>query len=200
MYNIAEKDLIDFEEDIANCFNDKQIKAPVHLYNGNEKQLIDYFTNYVNNDDWIMCSWRNHYQCLLHGVPKDKLRKDILDGKSITLSYPEHNILSSAIVGGILPIALGTALAIKISGGTNKVHVFVGDMTAETGSYHEVEKYANNHSLPLRIVVEDNGVSVCTPTREVWGIDKNAKAIPDVYRYVYKSKYPHAGAGARIQF
>ena len=23
MYNIAEKDLIDFEEDIANCFNDK---------------------------------------------------------------------------------------------------------------------------------------------------------------------------------
>ena len=34
------EDLIAFETDIANCFNEGIIKAPVHLYDGNEEQII----------------------------------------------------------------------------------------------------------------------------------------------------------------
>ena len=33
--------LIDFETDIATCFNNAQIKAPIHLYSNNEEQLIE---------------------------------------------------------------------------------------------------------------------------------------------------------------
>ena len=44
----------------------------------------------------------------------------------------------------------------------------MGDMTAETGIAHECIKYARNHQLPIRFIVEDNGKSVCTDTREAW--------------------------------
>ena len=37
------QDLIDFENDIADEFNASKIKAPVHLYNGNEEQIIKVF-------------------------------------------------------------------------------------------------------------------------------------------------------------
>ena len=110
---LKKKDLIDFENKIASNFNKAKIKAPIHLHSNNEDQLIKIFKK-INKKDWIFCSWRSHYHCLLKGVPKDKLEKEILLGKSISLCFPEHNIYSSAIVGGILPIAVGMALSFKI--------------------------------------------------------------------------------------
>jgi pyruvate dehydrogenase E1 component alpha subunit len=63
MKNLLTKEqLVEFETDIANCFNNSQIKAPVHLYDGNEEQMINIFKN-VNSEDWVFCTWRSHYQC-----------------------------------------------------------------------------------------------------------------------------------------
>src|ERR1700733_684701 len=109
-------DLIAFEEDIAACFNNKMILAPVHLYYGCEEQMIDVFREHVHERDWVLCSWRSHYQCLLKGVPPEQVKAAIMEGKSISLCFPEYRILSSAIVGGVLPIATGIALAIKRRG------------------------------------------------------------------------------------
>ena len=202
MKNLLTKEqLVDFETDIANCFNNAMIKAPVHLYDGNEEQMINIFKN-VEPEDWIFCSWRSHYQCLLKGVPQEQLKQDILDGKSITLCYPEYNIYSSAIVTGNIPIATGVALDIKRKGGINHVWCFVGDMTSETGTFFENWKYAVNHDLPITYIIENNGKSVCTETHKVWNTDKLyfAKETRKIIYYEYQTKYPHAGAGARIQF
>jgi TPP-dependent pyruvate/acetoin dehydrogenase alpha subunit len=170
MKNLLTKEqLVDFETDIANCFNNAMIKAPVHLYDGNEEQMINIFKN-VEPEDWVFCSWRSHYQCLLKGVPQEQLKQDILAGKSITLCYPEYNIYSSAIVTGNIPIATGAALDIKRKGGTNHVWCFVGDMTSETGAFFENWKYAVNHDLPITYVIENNGKSVCTETQVKSGI------------------------------
>jgi len=81
---MTREELIRFEDDIADCFNNAMIKAPVHLYSGNEDQIIDVFKN-VKQEDWVFCTWRSHYQCLLKGVPQEQIKKDILAGKSITL-------------------------------------------------------------------------------------------------------------------
>lgn len=35
------EELIDFEIKIGNMFNTKQIKAPIHLYHGNEEKMIE---------------------------------------------------------------------------------------------------------------------------------------------------------------
>ena len=86
--NYTPKELIEFEEDIADCFNRSLIKAPVHLYNGNEKQMIEVFKKQnIGHDDWVLCSWRSHYQCLLKGVPQDELKAAILQGRSISLCF-----------------------------------------------------------------------------------------------------------------
>ena len=199
---LTAEQLVNFETDIADCFNSAMIKAPVHLYDGNEKEMIEVFKN-VQSDDWIFCSWRSHYQCLLKGVPPELLKKDILEGKSITLCYPEYQIYSSAIVTGNIPISTGVALDIKRKGGLNHVWCFVGDMTSETGTFYENHKYALNHDLPITFIVEDNGKSVCTDTLRVWNTDELTyarKGIKKIIYYKYETRYPHAGAGKRVQF
>jgi pyruvate dehydrogenase E1 component alpha subunit len=200
---LTKEELVSFEEKIAGYFNEALIRAPIHLYNGNEEKIIDIF-KIINEEDWVLCSWRSHYQCLLKGVPPERLVKDILAGKSISLCYKEYKILSSGIVTGIIPIATGIALDIKRNGGTNKVYCFMGDMTSETGIAHECIKYSKNFKLPIHFIVEDNSKSVCTITAKTWGKDKlTYEGTSDDYVTYYKydlSKYPHAGSGKRIQF
>ena len=200
--NLTAEDLIRFEDRVADAFNSGLIRAPVHLYDGNENQMIEVFDD-VKEQDWIMCSWRSHYQCLLKGVPEEVLYKDILAGRSISLCYPKERIFSSAIVGGSISIATGIALSILKKGGRNRVHCFVGDMTAETGIAHECIKYSENFDLPIRFIVEDNRKSVCTDTYEAWGMSASSYSEYDgskVVYYQYETRYPHAGAGERVQF
>jgi len=199
---LTKDDLVKFEEKVAETFNAGKIKAPVHLYYGNEEEMIDVF-QVIEREDWVLCSWRSHYQCLLKGVPDEELMKEIIEGRSISLCFPEYKIFSSGIAGGILPIATGIALSIKHNGGENRVHCFIGDMTSETGIAHECIKYSHNHDLPIRFIIEDDGKSVCTDTREAWGTDQltyENNDDPMVVYYRYQNSYPHAGAGVRVQF
>lgn len=221
--NYYPADLIGFEDEIAALFAEKRVHAPVHLAGGNEEQLIRVFQEHVEEQDWVLGGWRMHYHCLLKGVPPGQLRQAILDGKSISLCFPEHRILSSGIVGGVAPIAVGLAMGIKIRGKQEakirgclppahercKVVCFLGDMTAETGIVHESIKYAVNHDLPVLFVIEDNGLSVSTNTLAVWGVtayrwnfsEGYSSLRPDkVVRYSYKLTRPHVGIGMHIAF
>ena len=197
------RDLILFEEEIATLFNSGKIRAPVHLYKGNEEKIINVFRN-IKKNDWVFCSWRSHYQCLLKGVPAKKVKEEILAGRSISLCFPKYKIFSSALVGGVLPIAVGTAMSIKYKKEKDyKVYCFMGEMTAETGIAYESIKYSRNFKLPIHFIVEDNEKSVCTDTREVWNQKKlsfEKKNDEYVTYYKYENTYPHAGAGIRVQF
>lgn len=191
--------LLAFEEDIAQEFAKGTIRSPVHLSHGNEADLIQIFDG-INADDWVLCGWRSHYHCLLKGVPPEELKQAIMDGHSVSLSFPEYKILCSGIVGGVAPIAVGIAWALKKKndeafGLTSKVHCFLGDMTATTGIVHESMRYAAGHSLPVKWIIEDNGQSVCTDTKQSWG-----DGVPDVDRYEYKLGRPHAGIGQWVRF
>jgi len=197
---LTKEELIDFENDIKSIYDSGKIAAPVHLDNGSEEALIEIFKN-VKKDDWIMCSWRSHYRCLLKGVPKEQVKQDILDKQSITLCYPEYKVYSSAIVGGIIPIALGVALSNKLKNNDDTVWVFCGDMTAETGAFYEALKYAANHKLKMKFVIENNQKSVCTPTMDVWKLEETTFKNHSLVEYFeYESQYPHAGGGKRINF
>jgi TPP-dependent pyruvate/acetoin dehydrogenase alpha subunit len=199
---MTNEELIAFEDEIAALFNAGKIRAPVHLYSGNEEQIISVFQK-IRPQDWVFCSWRSHYQCLLKGVPKDLIREEIVAGRSISLCFPEYRIYSSAIVGGVLPIAVGAAMSVKRRGEDSKVYCFMGEMTAETGIAHESIKYSRNHRLPIHFIVEDNEKSVCTDTRQAWSQPRlSFEGLNDDYisYYRYQTKYPHAGAGVRVQF
>jgi pyruvate dehydrogenase E1 component alpha subunit len=193
----TEEKLIAFEQEIVDIWEAGKITGPVHLSNGNEAQLIEIFKR-IKETDWVFSTWRSHYHWVLKGLSADYGTELIKQGKSITLCDTDGKFYSSAIVGGTLPIALGVASALKKDGSDEKVWVFVGDMSFESGIFYEVHKYARNFDLPLYFVVEDNGVSTYTPTESTWNTKRDIPS--DVIHYNYESKFPHYGTGKWIAF
>ena len=205
---ITREELIAFETEIGERFNNREIRAPIHLYHGNEDQIMQVFAGIDVKQDWVCCTWRNHYQALLKGIPPEVVRAEILAGRSMVMNLPEYRFVCSSIVGGIPSIATGLALAAKLQNTGEHVWCWTGDMSAETGAWHEAYKYSVNHQLPITFVVEDNGLSVETPTDRIWGrtvpyYARDADWYQDTnliyYRY-QNTRYPHAGAGVRVQF
>ena len=189
--------LIAFEKSIAGTFNRGEIKAPVHLAGGNEQQLIDIFKD-IRPQDWVCCGWRAHLHCLLKSVPPQELKDAIVAGRSIGLCFPDQRVISSALVGGIVPIALGLAWAAKYRNEDEKVWCFIGDMSAHCGLVYECMTYAKNDNLPLEIVVEDNGKSVATNTAAAWGDDLRWLHGGLFRYYKYELRFPHVGTGTWV--
>lgn len=187
--------LIAFEKRVAEAFERAEIGGPVHLSGGNEDRLINIF-KYVDYEDWVFATYRNHYHALLHGVDPDWLYSEIVSGRSMNITSTKPKFFTSAIVAGILPIAVGVAEALKRQEAKNKVWCFVGDMAATTGAFHEATKYASGHDLPITFVVEDNDLSCDTPTRDVWG----GHDINKITTYRYGRRHPHVGTGKFVQF
>jgi pyruvate dehydrogenase E1 component alpha subunit len=189
---VTAQELRDFEAQVAQAFDAKKIRGPIHLSDGNEEALISIFKQ-IKRTDWVFSTWRSHLHALLHGVPRETVMAEILAGRSMSLHFPEYRFFTSPIVGGILPIACGVAAA------GERVWCFIGDMAASIGTFHDAEQFAHGHDLPITFVIEDNGLSVNTPTTETWGLShafENRKTI----RYVYKRGCPHVGSGAYVTF
>ncbi len=193
---ISEKQLINFENKIFESYNKSLIPYPIHLSGNNEKYLIKIFS-YIQKTDYVFSNWRSHYHAILHGLSSLQVKNQIFEGKSMSITG--KNFFASSIVGGCIPIALGTAYANKFLKKNNqKVWCFIGDMTYETGIFHESYKYSKNYDLPLTFIIEDNDFSTNTPTKEAWG--KKSKIPNDVIYYKYKRKYPHHGTGTWVLF
>jgi len=197
--NLTKQDLVDFELDILRSFENKEIRAPIHL-SSDEDQLLEIFKN-IRKQDWVCSTWRSHYHCLLKGVPPELVKKKILAGHSISLCFKDYKIISSAIVGGICPIALGLAWAAKEQKKDEKVFCFIGETSAMTGGFWESYRYGLWHNLPIEWIVADNGLSVCSPTTTMWNYKNHpATTQSNIHYYVYTSKFPHSGGTKRVNF
>ena len=195
---ITSSELRQFEVDIAREYEDGLIKGPIHLADGNEEVLKKIFSR-ISPQDFVFSAWRNHYHALLHGVNKDYLLKEIREGRSMGIMGDNPNFFSSSIVGGIVPIALGVAVAYaRQKRNLKHVWCFIGDMTYESGLFWEAYKFSQNHNLPLTFIIEDNGKSVTTTTRKAW--NGKMQVLDGVIWYKYKSKYPHHGTGKWVNF
>jgi len=195
-------DLIKFEQEIAGLYEKAKIKAPIHLSGNNETELEAIFRK-IKKEDWIFSTWRNHYHWLLSGRSPKGLKQQIVEGCSMHVFGKKF--FTSAIVGGIAPIAVGVAYALKKKKSKNRVWCFLGDMGASTGLAMECMRYACGHDLPIVFIIEDNGISVKTDTLESWGCKgcnfKNCNYIGKKTKaYKYERKYPHAGTGVFVLF
>ena len=193
------EELVAFEREVARRYEAGEIRAPVHLSGGNESQLIEIFKN-IKRTDWILSTWRSHLHALLHGISPDELMRQILAGKSMSINSVDPPFYSSSIAGGILPVAVGLGMAMKRKGEDRRVYCFIGDMASATGGFEEATKYAWNFQLPVTFVVEDNGKSVQTPTKETWGNPWPYEFRKNVIYYKYELTWPHYGTGAWVSF
>lgn len=217
-------ELINFENEIADIYQTGAIKGPIHLRDGNEADLIQIF-KYINPNDYKFATWANHLEALLSGVPREDVKARILEGRSMAMNFPQYRFYTSAIVGGICPVGLGVAQAIKNKrtlSTPDTVWMFIGDMTFHCGITHECIKYGIYNRLPIRWVVANNKKSVDTPTNEAWAKDldngSRGKINMNLVRYYnklgrqfgnyhdiihyysYKSKFPHSGTGSFVSF
>lgn len=202
---ISKEDLANFEKEIAEIFATGVIRAPVHLRAGREEALIKIFQeNSIGPEDYVFGHWDSHELALLKGVPREEVKRAIIAGKSISLCFPEYKVFCTGIVGSLMGTATGAAWALKNQGKKGRAFIFCGDMTAETGIFHEAVKYAVNFDLPVTFIVGDNGLSVMTNTREVWGCPepwfKGTKYDKKIIYFKYINTYPHSGLGWKIKF
>lgn len=205
MKEYTAEQLTAFENEIAAIFAQGLIKAPVHLRAGREQILIDLFRKYdIGPEDYVFGFWDSHELCLLKGVPREEVKQAIVEGRSIALCFPEHKVYCSGIVGSLMGTATGAAWALKRRGKKGRAFLFCGDMSSETGIFHEAVKYACNFDLPAVFVVSDNGLSVMTDTRESWGSPepwfKGTRFESKIEYFRYKNGWPHSGLGKLIKF
>jgi len=114
MKQFTKQELIDFESEVVRKYKEGNTYGPVHLSGGNEEQLLEIFKN-IKERDWVFSTHRSHYHALLKSGNKDWLMNEIIvNANSSHINSAKYKIFTSAIVGGIIPIALGTALGIKL--------------------------------------------------------------------------------------
>ena len=187
--------LLAFSNEIGTLYDIGIIKSPIHLSDGSEKQLIIIFKeNQITKEDWIFGTWRSHFQWLLSGRDLKELKKQIIDGYSMHIFG--NKFFTSAIVGGILPIALGVAWGLKKNNSTDKVYCFVGCMASTGGLFSECVRYAQGFDLPIKFIIENNGLSVNALTFDTWGRKDTNKVI----EYTYNRVRPHAGSKSYKMF
>jgi len=202
---VTKDEIIAFEKEIGDVFATGVIRAPVHLRAGREDALIAIFRDQeIGDDDYVFGFWDSHELALLKGVPREALKQAILAGQSISLCFPKYKVLCSGIVGSLMGTAAGVSWSLKHQGQKGRVFLFCGDMSAETGIFHEAVKYVYNFDLPATFVVCDNGVSVMTNTRATWGDPqpwfKDTKYEKKIIYFKYTNGYPHSGLGKLIKF
>lgn len=161
-----------FDEKVSQLYPEQEMKCPVHLSLGQEGSAAGVCAA-LRKGDYMFSTHRCHAHTVAKGASIKKLFAELYGkvtgcargkGGSMHLLAPEVGALgASAIVGGSLPLALGTALAVKMKKEDKVTVAFLGDGGIEQGSFHEVMNFSSLHKLPLVIIVENNGLATITP-------------------------------------
>jgi TPP-dependent pyruvate/acetoin dehydrogenase alpha subunit len=159
------------EEAICLHYSEDEMKTPVHLSLG-EEAIAAGVIHALAPEDQIFGTYRSHGIYLARTSETDKFFAELygkatglLKGKagSMHLSAPEYGLMgTSAIVSGIIPVAVGAAYAAKASGSGRIVAAFFGDGATEEGVFWESVNAACLMKLPLLFVCEDNELAVFT--------------------------------------
>lgn len=145
--------------------------CPVHLCVGQE-EVPEALHDCLRPEDWLFSTHRSHGHYLAKGGDPEKLlaeiegREDGINGGfsgSQSFCDPALRFHSTAIVGGMIGPATGTALALRMQNSNALVVCCIGDGATEQGVFWEALNFASLHALPIVWVCENNGFSVHAP-------------------------------------
>lgn len=154
-----------FEEKIIEVYPAQEMKCPVHLCIGEEAIAAGVCLN-LKKEDYIFSTHRNHGHCIAKGSNVRLMMAEFYGrktgyckgkGGSMHMADPENGIFgTSAIVGGGIPLAVGTALASAIKKDGRVSITFFGDGASEEGTFHESLNFASLRKLPVIFICENN--------------------------------------------
>lgn len=176
------------EEKIAELYPEQEMRCPIHLCIGEEAIAAGVCAN-LKDKDIVMSNHRSHGHYLAKGGNLKALIAELYGkstgcskgrGGSMHLIDLSVNFLgSTAIVGGTIPVAVGTAFGSKLQGKDDTVTVvFFGDGTVEEGVVHESLNFASLKNLPILFICQNDFYSVYThisdrqPPRQIYLLAK----------------------------
>jgi TPP-dependent pyruvate/acetoin dehydrogenase alpha subunit len=130
----------------------------------------------LRRSDQLVSTYRNLGDAIAKGAPLGPVIAEAcgkVGGSSKGKGGPMHIqdldaglIVTSGIVGGAIPIAVGLALAAQLDGDGRVVAVTFGDGATSIGAYHEAMNMASLWKLPIVFVCQNNGWAEHTPIAE----------------------------------
>ncbi len=178
-----------FEEKIIELYSQQEMKCPVHLYIGQEAIAAGVCPQLMKEDS-VFSTHRNHGHFLAKGGDIDQLFAELYvkktgcssgKGGSMHVVSVEHSIMgTSAIVGGGIPIAVGSALASQMKKDNTVSVVFFGDGAVDEGVFYESLNISALKKLPIIFVCENNFYATNSPQR-VRQINTNIYKIADYF-------------------
>lgn len=163
----------DFEEAAYTLFNSAKLRGSVHMYTGQEA-VASAVCSQLTDEDYIASTHRGHGHCIAKGADLGKALAELMgkatgyckgrSGSMHIADFSKGNLGANAIVGGGIPIATGSALALKMQHLSNVAVSFFGDGASNEGSFHESVNMAAVWKLPIIYVCENNQFGMTTPT------------------------------------
>ena len=175
------------ENNIANLLGKAVLKGASHLYAGQEAVAVG-AVGALRDGDLVTSTHRGHGHAHAHGDTAaktqeskqehyNKMMAEVLGksdgyckgkGGSMHIADVSHgNLGATGIVGGNIPVAVGAALAQKLTGTDRVVLCFFGDGASNTGNFHESLNMASLWDLPMVFVVENNLYAMSVPWAKV---------------------------------
>ncbi len=158
------------EESLLDLFSRGLLFGTTHTSIGQEAVAVAVMRAIDLNRDVVFSSHRCHGHFLAYGGDPQALLAEIMGratGVCGGIGGSQHlhlrNFYSNGIQGGIVPLAVGAALAEKRRAGGGISVVFLGDGTLGEGITYEALNMASLWSSPTLFVLEDNGYAQSTP-------------------------------------
>ena len=153
------------EEKCAELYQATKIRGFLHLYIGEEAVAVGAMQA-LKPEDAIVATYREHGHALARGVSADSIMAEMygkVEGCSRGRGGSMHLFDAAtrfyggnAIVGGGLPLAVGLALADKLSGRSRVTACFFGEGAVAEGEFHESMNLAALWKLPVLFCCENN--------------------------------------------
>lgn len=162
-----------FEEKALKLFEENKLRGSVHLYIG-EEAIAATVCSLLRDVDYITSTHRGHGHAIAKGAELTKAMAELMGkatgyckgkgGSMHIADFKKGNLGANAIVGGGLPIAVGSALAEKLKGTDHITVAFFGDGASNQGTFHESLNLASVWKLPIIFVCENNQFAISVPT------------------------------------
>ncbi|HTZ06693.1 MAG TPA: thiamine pyrophosphate-dependent dehydrogenase E1 component subunit alpha [Gaiellaceae bacterium] len=161
-----------FEERVGQLTRANEVHGLVHLSSGSEGVAAG-VCGQLRADDVVYSNHRAHGHAIAKGAPLEAVMAELMGrvdglchglGGSMHLVDVEHGFLgATGVVGGNVPLALGSALAARLRGSDAVAVVFFGDGAVQGGIFVESVNLATLWGLPVVLVCENNGFAEFTP-------------------------------------
>jgi TPP-dependent pyruvate/acetoin dehydrogenase alpha subunit len=161
-----------FEEKVGQLKRADEVHGLIHLSVGQEG-VAAAVCGQLRDDDAVYSGHRAHGHAIAKGAPLPAVMAELMGrdgglcrglGGSMHLVDVEHGFMgATGVVGGNLPMALGSALAGRLRGDDSVAVAFFGDGAVQAGHFNETINLAALWGLPLILVCENNGFAEFTP-------------------------------------